>query len=203
MKARVIRSEDLVRAPWKNGGGTTAEVAAFPEGSGFDSFGWRISMADVASDGPFSLFPGIDRTLIVVEGGGIELDVEGIAYPLDTANPKLSFSGDDITAGRLLSGPIRDLNVMTRRGQFRHWTRFVESGVALLAEETRAAFIVPFDGSFDVTLGSAIHSLQVLDTLMLEASQDLILLSGTGRAILVEIAPDQPESLAHESPTSS
>jgi len=190
MTARVIRNHDLVRVPWKNGGGTTAEVAAFPEGSGFDTFGWRISMADVASDGPFSVFPGIDRTLIVVEGDGIELDVEGIAYRLDRDSPKLSFSGDDTTAGRLLAGPIRDLNVMTRRGLFRHRTRFVESGVALLAEGTSVAFLVAHDGSFDITVASTIHSLQVLDTLMLEATQDLILLSGTGRAILVEIAPD-------------
>jgi uncharacterized protein len=190
MSARVIRNEDLVRVPWKNGHGTTAAVAAFPEGSGFDTFGWRISMADVASDGPFSVFPGIDRTLIVVEGEGIELEVEGVAYPLDKASPKLSFSGDDITTGRLLSGPIRDLNVMTRRSRFRHRTRFVQSGVALLAEDTCAAFLVPLDGPFDVTLASTIHSLQVLDTLMLEATQDLILLSGTGRAIFVEIAPD-------------
>jgi len=190
MTARVIRNHDLVRVPWKNGGGTTAEVAAFPEGSSFDTFGWRISMADVASDGPFSVFPGIDRTLIVVEGDGIELDVEGIAYRLDRDSPKLSFSGDDTTAGRLLAGPIRDLNVMTRRGLFRHRTRFVESGVALLAEGTSVAFLVALDGSFDITVASTIHSLQVLDTLMLEATQDLILLSGTGRAILVEIAPD-------------
>lgn len=188
MEARVIRNHDLVRVPWKNGGGTTAEIAAFPEGSGFETFGWRVSMADVASDGPFSLFPGIDRTLIVIEGDGIELDVEGIAYSLDTASPKLSFSGDDITAGRLLSGPIRDLNVMTRRGQFRHRTRFVEAGVALLSEDTSVAFLVPLDGPFDVTLDSTIHSLSTLDTLMLEATQDLIQLSGTGRAILVEIA---------------
>jgi environmental stress-induced protein Ves len=190
MIVRVIRNEDLVRVPWKNGGGTTAEVAAFPEGSGFDTFGWRISMADVAADGPFSVFQGIDRTLIVVEGNGIELDVEGIAYPLDRTSPKLSFSGDDITTGRLLSGPIRDLNIMTRRGQFRHRARFVQSGVALLAEETCSAFLVPLDGPFDVTLDSTIHSLQVLDTLMVEATQDLILLSGTGRAILVEVAPE-------------
>jgi uncharacterized protein len=203
MTARIIRNADLVRVPWKNGGGTTAEVAAFPEGSTFDTFGWRISMADVAADGPFSLFPGIDRTLIVVEGNGIELDVEGIAYPLDRTSPKLSFSGDDITTGRLLSGPIRDLNVMTRRGRFRHRTRFVESGVALLSEDTTAAFLVPLDGSFDVTLDSTIHSLQVLDTLILGATENLILLSGTGRAIFVEIAPDQPESPAQESPTSS
>ncbi|HEV2564940.1 MAG TPA: HutD family protein [Microvirga sp.] len=192
MAVRIIRNDDLVRVPWKNGGGTTAEVAAFPEGSGFETFGWRISMADVASDGPFSVFPGIDRTLIVVEGDGIELDVEGIAYPLDRNAPKLSFSGDDITTGRLLSGPIRDLNVMTRRGRFRHRTRFVESGVALLSGDTTVAFVVALDGSFDVTLDSTIHSLQALDTLMLEATQDLIALSGTGRAILVEIAPDRP-----------
>lgn len=192
MAVRIIRNDDLVRVPWKNGGGTTAEVAAFPEGSGFETFGWRISMADVASDGPFSVFPGIDRTLIVVEGDGIELDVEGIAYPLDRNAPKLSFSGDDITTGRLLSGPIRDLNVMTRRGRFRHRTRFVESGAALLSEDTTVAFVVALDGSFDVTLDSTIHSLQALDTLMLEATQDLIALSGTGRTILVEIAPDRP-----------
>lgn len=189
MAARVIRNEDLVRVPWKNGGGTTAEVAAFPEGAGFETFGWRLSMADVASDGPFSVFPGIDRTLIVVEGNGIELDVEGIVYPLDKDSPKHSFSGDDLTSGRLLAGPIRDLNVMTRRGQFQHRARFVESGVALLSEETSVAFLVALDGSFDITLASTIHSLQTLDVLMIEATQDLILMSGTGRAILVEIAP--------------
>ena len=56
MQAKVIRNHDLVRVPWKNGGGTTAQVAAFPEESGFESFGWRLSMADVGSDGAFSPF---------------------------------------------------------------------------------------------------------------------------------------------------
>jgi len=191
MPARVVRNHDLVRVPWKNGGGTTAEVACFPEGSGFETFGWRISMADVETDGPFSTFPGIDRTLIVVEGTGLELDVEGASYRLDKTSPKLSFSGDDSTVGRLLSGPIRDLNVMTRRGRFTHRTRLVRSGVALLAEDACAAFILALDGPFDVTLDGTIHSLQALDTLVLEATQELIQLSGNGRAILVEIAPDR------------
>jgi len=190
MGNRVIRAQDLVRVPWKNGGGTTAEVAVFPEGAGFGTFGWRISMADVKTDGPFSSFSGIDRTLIVVEGQGIELNIEGVSYRLDEASPKLSFSGDDVTVGRLLSGPIRDLNVMTRRGQFRHRTRIMESGVTVLSEETCAAFIVAMDAALDITIGNAIHSLQILDTLALQASQEMILLAGTGRAILVEISPD-------------
>ncbi|WP_230530628.1 HutD/Ves family protein [Microvirga roseola] len=190
MPARVIRNGDLVRVPWKNGGGTTAEVAAFPEGSGFETFGWRISMADVASDGPFSVFPGIDRTLILVEGSGIELDIEGVSYRLDSAFPKLSFAGDDATVGRLPSGPIRDLNVMTRRGRFNHRTRIMESGIALLSEDTDAAFIVAMDAALDVTVGDAIHSLQRLDTLALASTQEIIQLAGSGRAILIEIAPE-------------
>ena len=67
---RLVGSSDLVRVPWKNGGGTTAEVAVHPPGAGLDDFDWRISMADVAVDGPFSRFPGVDRTLVLAEGRG-------------------------------------------------------------------------------------------------------------------------------------
>jgi environmental stress-induced protein Ves len=189
--ARIVRNGELVRVPWKNGGGTTAEVAAFPPGANMDAFGWRISMADVSSDGPFSVFPGIDRTLVLVEGAAVELDVEGISYRLDRNSPKLSFSGEDRTVSRLVSGPIRDLNVMTRAGEFTHRTRFMGSGVAILADDTVAAFITPIDGPLDVTLEQQIHSLQPLDTLCLHATQELIQLSGSGRTLLVEIAPAQ------------
>jgi len=190
MGIRVIRSDDLVRVPWKNGGGTTAEIAAFPKGSVFDTFGWRISMADVASDGPFSFFPGIDRTLIVVQGRGIELEVEGVPYRLDGPSSKLSFAGDDTTVGRLLAGPIRDLNVMTRRGRFGHRTRTMGSGVTLLSEDASAAFILALEAPLDVSVANALHSLRSLDGLVLDPTQDLIQLSGTGRAILVEIVPE-------------
>jgi environmental stress-induced protein Ves len=190
MSVRVIRSGDLVPVAWKNGGGTTAEVAAFPEGSDFDTFGWRISMADVASDGPFSVFPGIDRTLIVLKGNGIELDVDGVPYRLNGPFSKLSFVGDDATYGRLLSGPIRDLNVMTRRGRFTHRTRTMGSGVTLLSEGVCAAFIVGLEAPLDISIENGLHSLQALDTLALDPTQELIQLSGAGRAILIEIVPE-------------
>jgi len=61
----LIRGADLVASPWKNGGGVTREVAAFPEGAALDAFVWRVSVADVAQAGPFSRFAGIDRTLAV------------------------------------------------------------------------------------------------------------------------------------------
>ena len=180
MTARVIRNSDLVRVPWKNGGGTTAEVAAFPEGSGFETFGWRISMADVASDGPFSLFPGIDRTLIVVEGDGIELDVEGIAYPLDRASPKLSFSGDDITTGRLLAGPIRDLNLMVRRGAWRGSVRRIDGAETI----TATARIIVLVALAPARAGD--QALAAEDALIVDPDATLTL---DGRLLLIGIDP--------------
>jgi environmental stress-induced protein Ves len=187
MNVRLIRNQDLVRNPWKNGGGTTAEVASFPAGSTLDTFGWRISMADVASDGPFSNFPEIDRTLIVVEGAGIEIEVAGATHRLDPASPLLSFPGDVPTKARLLAGPIRDLNVMTRRGQFEHRTTFVQAGGITPSEDCRAAFIFALDAALGLSTGTAKYVLQPLDALALDAATDNVVLSGPGRAILVEI----------------
>ena len=71
---RLIRSKSYRRMPWKNGGGETTEIAVSPQNASLEAFDWRVSMARVESDGPFSAFPGIDRTLAVLEGQGIELD---------------------------------------------------------------------------------------------------------------------------------
>lgn len=105
------------RMPWKNGGGVTTEIAVFPAGAGLDDFAWRISMARVEKDGPFSLFPGIDRTLMLLDGEGLHLSVEG-REPLHLARPygTAAFPADVAASARLDAGPITDLNVMTRRG---------------------------------------------------------------------------------------
>lgn len=114
---RLLRAAERVAVPWKNGGGVTREVAAFPQGAGFDGFDWRISIADVAAGGPFSRFLGIDRVLTVIEGHGMRLAVDGMAEASlnDRSNP-FAFPGDAACEAVLLAGPIRDLNVMTRRG---------------------------------------------------------------------------------------
>jgi environmental stress-induced protein Ves len=107
--------------PWKNGGGTTTEVAVSPEGAGLDDFDWRVSMARVEAGGPFSSFAGVDRTLVVLEGQGIVLDIAGRApAELSRASAPFSFPADVPTAAALISGPITDLNIMTRRGRMTH-----------------------------------------------------------------------------------
>lgn len=118
---RLVRAEALRRMPWKNGGGVTAEIAAFPDGAALDAFGWRVSTAQVGRDGPFSLFPGVERTLAVLSGDGLRLMIDGRpAHVMTIASAPYTFPADVPTQAALIDGPIEDLNVMTRRGMWRH-----------------------------------------------------------------------------------
>jgi hypothetical protein len=102
------------RVPWKNGGGMTSEIARRPVG-GEDAEGyrWRLSIADVAAEGPFSAFPGLERLIAVIDGAGMTLAIDGRA-PVSVRNgdPALGFSGDSAVDCRLLAGPIRDFNLI-------------------------------------------------------------------------------------------
>lgn len=118
---RIIRREDYRHMPWKNGQGMTEEVLTFPAGSDADRFDWRVSIAHIGTDGPFSLFPGIDRTIALLEGNGLLLDLpEDRTVPLTGTSDPFSFPGEWSVAGRNRDGPTIDLNVMTRRGRNRH-----------------------------------------------------------------------------------
>lgn len=102
---------------WKNGAGSTIELAR-SDGDSLDSFDWRISMADVKTSGDFSLFKGMQRILTVLEGVGIELNIEDDAEHLNTLQ-SAQFSGDRKTSCELTDGPIRDFNLIYDPKQFR------------------------------------------------------------------------------------
>ncbi|MGH9422598.1 MAG: HutD/Ves family protein, partial [Thermoanaerobaculia bacterium] len=76
---KIVGAADCRTTSWKNDGGVTSEIAIAPSGASLEAFDWRVSMARVASDGPFSEFAGIDRTLAVVSGSGLELTIGGAA----------------------------------------------------------------------------------------------------------------------------
>ncbi|MFH8989358.1 HutD family protein [Streptomyces sp. NPDC017940] len=108
--------------PWRNGGGLTREVASglvHVPASGeelADGFDWRVSVADVDADGPFSPFAGVDRVITLVEGEGMLLTVDGAPHQVGPLRP-FAFSGDAVTDCRLVAGAVRNVNVMTRRGR--------------------------------------------------------------------------------------
>jgi environmental stress-induced protein Ves len=112
---QVLRSEQHRRMPWRNGGGVTYEVAASPGGTDLADFDWRISIADVEAGGPFSAFPEIDRTIILIEGEWMALTVDGRRHRFGIRDP-FSFDGAGETLCEVPSRS-RDLNVMTRRGR--------------------------------------------------------------------------------------
>lgn len=145
MAGRILRSSDYQRMPWKNGGGVTAEI--WKQNTADGTMLWRLSIADVASDGPFSGFPGIDRWIMMIEGKGMELTISGLGTQrIERPFEPLAFSGDAQTDCRLLAGPIRDFNLMVDRRQARGDLQVL----GLSAGETRA-------------LDSAIAALHVLD----------------------------------------
>jgi environmental stress-induced protein Ves len=108
---------DLPAMPWKNGGGVTREIVCHPPGADMDSFDWRVSIAHIASDGPFSAFPGIDRVITLLSGGGVHLlgDDGQVDHRLDTPLAPFAFAGEAAIHARLLAGECHDFNVMTRR----------------------------------------------------------------------------------------
>jgi environmental stress-induced protein Ves len=111
-------SAEARQVPWKNGRGTTTELAVWPDTASFErgDCDWRLSAAQVESDGPFSLLPGFERILTVTSGAGLVL-----AHGADAPRARLRrlepyrFSGEWPTTAELVAGPVVDFNVILRR----------------------------------------------------------------------------------------
>jgi environmental stress-induced protein Ves len=190
----LIRGADLVAAPWKNGGGVTREVAAFPEGAGLDAFVWRVSVADVAQAGPFSRFAGIDRTLVLLSGAGMLLDEKvetsttntlALTQPLDIAQ----FAGEAQIDARLVDGATRDFNLMVRRGAAVGETE-VWRGATQRSLSADVVLLFCASGSISVTLGGEVQprELEADDTLRIDTPHALsCAVKGAGALLAISI----------------
>ena len=121
--------DEFTRQPWRNGGGMTTELAR--DGAG-EAFAWRVSVADIERSGPFSRFPGYERTILLLEGDGMELTVDGRTVTLDRPLEPFVFDGAAAPTCRLLGGPSRDLNVMVDRRRARAYVDVVEGHAKII-----------------------------------------------------------------------
>lgn len=143
---RLLSPADYRVMPWKNGGGTTVEL--YCHGSLPDSFDWRVSIATVPGDGPFSSFTGYDRHIMAIDGEGFVLEggPRGPISVFPLFEPR-QFSGDWTIFGRLRNGPSRDFNLIARRERYDASMECLESAAPVsLTTETGWAFIHVFSG---------------------------------------------------------
>lgn len=121
---RLLARDERVARPWKNGGGTTREVAVSPDGAGLDDFAWRVSLAELREPGAFSSYPGVSRSLLLLEGEPVRLDIDGEPTVLVRGGEVVHFDG----AARVFATPAGvalDAGVMSRDARCRQHTRLV------------------------------------------------------------------------------
>lgn len=172
---RILHFDALSLMPWKNGGGTTRELLCFPEGAGLDSFDYRISLATISADGPFSTFAGIDRTLALVEGEGVTLDVgPGQRVVVNEDTPVYQFFGETPVYAVVNAGTTMDFNVMTRRGRCRQRFRLHHGP------------ILGFRCEADLTLVFAVHLATPLQIEGQWFGQHDSLVAGPGELIAID-----------------
>ena len=123
----IIRFADLKPEPWRNDGGVTRQIAGHPHATPAQdgALDWRVSIAEVTKAGDFSVFPGMERVLTVVEGELLLLTVDGAEQPLEKYRP-FRFPGGAATTCALPTGDIRNLNVITRAGNYKGFTSIIE-----------------------------------------------------------------------------
>jgi uncharacterized protein len=195
----IIRYAELRADPWRNGGGVTRELASHPKAASAQDgvWDWRVSIADVSKAGAFSVFPGMDRVLTVIEGELLLLTVDGAEHPLEKYRP-FRFSGDADSAGALPTGDIRDLNVITRNGAFKGYTSIIELSKKRAHPVFEGQLGILLQGQATVSPGSAGDAGPAADF-----GTDSSAASGTGSAdggtaVASEAppAPGEPEPLA-------
>lgn len=106
-----LRFADYPQTPWKNGRGVTREIAV-ATGVSEGPPSWRVSMATISEQATFSTFPGLDRSLAVVDGAGIELTVDGASTVLGVGDGPARFAGDSPASARPIDGSTLDLNLI-------------------------------------------------------------------------------------------
>ena len=169
----LLPAAERIATPWKNGGGVTSEVAVFPASATMDDFLWRVSIAEVAEAGAFSRFPMIDRVLAVLEGClSLTVAGENAAVQLSPTTGAHAFPGDVDAHGAPLGGPVRDLNVMVRRGAWQATTEILRpSAPVRLADVPCCALLVAM-GAARVHHGDESFTLGRLDALRIDDAGD-------------------------------
>lgn len=188
----ILRNQDYRSRPWKNGGGTTRDILVSPTGAALDDFDWRLSLAQVDRDGPFSRFDNIDRTLVLLSGA-MTLHEPDRRIELVRGEP-VEFPGERAIEATVSGGSTLDFNVMTRRGRAMHTVTNELFGKHVAMNVAFRTVILVF--ALEPGLSVDNQLLDVHDTAII-AKQGAVLSASTGRAaaLIVRIVDFRPNVL--------
>jgi environmental stress-induced protein Ves len=189
MPLALLRNGTYDRKPWKNGGGITEDVWLHPHGSSHDDFDIRLSLAEISQEGPFSAFPGIDRTITLVGGDPLVLEFnDGTRRHMTLLDP-FSFDGVMTPVSRLDGAPSRDFNVMTRRGRWSHRVAVHRNGgrIKLELDPGDVAVLHAVTGSWRAGADGRMAEAAPRDTVIVQGETGLIVEGEPGSEAIVAI----------------
>lgn len=187
-------SSSYRRMRWKNDLGWTTELAIAPADGSLDAgFDWRLSIAEIESDCDFSRLDGCDRSLMLLEGDGVALSFDGgDEVPLRERGRAARFAGEAATHCRLIGGPGRDFNAITRRGVYTHqvWLRPLAGPLVLFPDPSVTWFVYQLSGSVECRHGVQREDLVTHESAAIEfaaGENGQCVLAGGGELVLVKL----------------
>jgi hypothetical protein len=190
-RSRVLPAHTYRRERWKNGAGWTREILRWPETGDWD---WRLSIAEIEEDAPFSRFDGVDRELVLLSGNGLRLRFDdGRCVQLDPPHGRARFAGEDELQGELVDGSTQDFNLMWRRSAVdaQLWHRPLVGPMVIFAEPGTTWILHLLAGQARFADLSGLPDLAAADTALLIAGQERLrhVVDGAGEALLIRLQP--------------
>jgi environmental stress-induced protein Ves len=189
--SRVIPANEYRRERWKNGAGWTREIHAHP--ASVHGWDWRLSIAEIEQDAPFSVFPGVDRQLVLLSGNGLRLRFDdGEVHELRPPHDRLRFAGERVVRGELVDGPTQDFNLMWRRDAIdaQLWHRPLVGPMVVFAGPGEVWALYLIAGQARFADDSGLPDLAAGDSALLQAGDARLrhVLDGAGELLVVKLA---------------
>ncbi|GGK11629.1 HutD/Ves family protein [Luteimonas terricola] len=197
--ARHLPANEYRRLRWRNGLGWTREIHAASLAGG-DGWDWRLSIAEIEADGPYSAFPGVEREQVLLSGEGLALDFgDGHERMLAPPHGRQRFGGDAAVQARLPAGRVEVFNLMWQPGRVapRLWHRPLVDSMLLFVDPGSSWAVHVMAGQATVGGDHAMPLLEMGDSALLAAGDARLryVIEGAGELLLVRVEPKALQTL--------
>lgn len=191
---QLIPAHEYRRERWRNGSGWTREILRSPSfgtDTG-DAWDWRMSIAEIEQDAPFSQFPGVERELVLLHGNGLRLRFDDDdVHEIEPPHGRLRFAGERIASGELIDGPTHDFNLMWRRDRIdaELWHRPLVGLMVLFVEPGEQWAVHVLSGHAQASDGGECATAAMGDTLLFstETTRARFALDGGGEVLVIRL----------------